>query len=107
MNTLPDQATLADYQTYIKTASEERGRTDRTDTEKIMMLTEELGEVAKEVRKHTGKFGYNKPKDSSELGAELVDVFNWLVDLANSNGIDLEQAFRAKWHRTATRVWDK
>jgi len=104
---LPSRPTLSDYQAYIKAQCEARGWTNRTDTERVMMLAEEIGEVAKEVRKHTGKFGYAKPETADALSAELVDVFNWLIDLANSNDVDLEQAFRAKWKFTETRTWDK
>ena len=103
---LPQRPTLSDYQTYVKAQCEARGWTDRTDTERVMMLAEEVGELAKEVRKHSGKFGYKKPATADELGAELVDVLNWLIDIANNNDIDLEKAFRAKWDKTQTRSWE-
>lgn len=102
---LNNNPTLSDYQAYIQQQCTARGWTDRTDTERVMMLAEEVGEIAKEVRKHSGKFGYDKPSDASELGEELVDAFNWLVDLANANDIDLETAFRSKWAKTDKRTW--
>ena len=106
MKSLPSGATMADIQTYIKTQCEVRGWTDRTDTDRIMMLAEEIGEVAKEVRKQTGRFGYSKPASTDALASEIVDVLNWLVDLANSNGIDIEDAFRQKWQKTDSRTWE-
>lgn len=106
MKSLHPKPTLADIQLFVKDQCEERGWTDRTDTDRIMMLAEELGEVAKEVRKHTGKLGYNKPESTESLALEIVDVLNWLVDLANNNQIDLEAAFRQKWQKTDSRSWE-
>lgn len=103
---LPSNPTLTDIQTYVKEQCKQRGWDERSDVERIMLLTEEVGELAKEVRKHAGKFGYRKPASSDALGDELVDVFNWLVDIANANDIDLETAFRRKWAKTDARTWD-
>lgn len=41
----------------------------------------------------------------AEVAEELVDVFNYLVALANRLDINLEAAFRAKNARNQTRSW--
>lgn len=105
MAQLPDQPSLADFQTYIQKTCEERGWDKRTSLEKMLFLTEEVGELAKAVRKEYGQYGYDKPADISHLAEELVDVFNYLLDIANGYGVDLETAFRSKWHTTAKRSW--
>lgn len=45
-------------------------------------LTEEVGELAKALRR----------RDAGELRHEFSDVFAWLTSLANLTGIDLDEA---------------
>ena len=104
MTTLPQQPTMADYQTYIDTICKERGWDKRTALEKMLFMTEEVGEVAKALRKELGYDG-SKPETIDHLSDELVDVVNYVIDIANMHGIDLEAAFRAKWEKNATRTW--
>jgi len=106
MDELPSNPTLGDLQRYIAARCKERGWDKHSDIEKLMFLTEEVGEVAKEVRRMTGKHGYKRPENTDHLGEELADVLNFVFDIANSNDIDLEKAFRAKWDTVATRIWE-
>lgn len=50
----------------------------------FVWFTEEVGELAKEVRR--------KPRDMDRLRAEFADVFAWLSTLASLLGIDLAEA---------------
>jgi NTP pyrophosphatase (non-canonical NTP hydrolase) len=104
MTTLKPNPTLADLQAFVEAHCKERGWNQRTAIEKMLFLTEEVGEVAKAVRLQHGIAGI-KPDDTTNLSEELVDVFNFLLDIATEYGIDFETAFRAKWQQTATRVW--
>lgn len=106
MNDLPSQPTLADCQAYVKAACEKRGWDKRTALEKMLFLTEEVGEVAKEIRKQAGTYGYKKPETTDDLASELVDVLNYLLDLANTYGIDLAEAFRKNWRKNIVRTWE-
>jgi NTP pyrophosphatase (non-canonical NTP hydrolase) len=72
----------------------------------MLFLTEEIGEIAKAVRKEHGTYGYNKPETSDHLAEELADAFNYILDLANHYDIDMEEAFRKKWQKNATRTWE-
>jgi NTP pyrophosphatase (non-canonical NTP hydrolase) len=103
MTNLPAQPTMADFQTYIKDVCRERGW-DKSVLEKMMLLTEEVGEVARAIRKEL-KIGDTKPETADHLAEELVDVLNYILDIANSYNIDMEAAFRAKWAKNATRTW--
>ena len=98
--------TISELQKFIENKCIERGWTERTDVERVMMLAEEIGEVAKEIRKHTGKFGHNKPENTDDLASELIDVLNWIVDIANNNKIDLGVAFQKKWQHNDRRTWN-
>lgn len=64
-------------------------------------LQQEVGELAREVGH---KFGNEKKKageESADLGGELIDVFFPLLCLANSQGIDLDQA----WKKHLDKLW--
>ena len=105
MKPLPQQASLADLQTYIYEQCAERGWDKRTVLEKMLFMTEEVGEVAKAIRKEAAMYGYEKPENTDHLAEELVDVFNYILDIANVYDIDLETAFRDKWEKNNTRDW--
>ena len=68
------------------------------------MLTEEVGEVAKAVRKEA-ELGYEKPETTDHLAEELVDVLNLTIDIANRFDIDMEQTFQSKWQKNFKRTW--
>lgn len=105
MAQLPKSATMADFQAYISEVCAERGWDKRTALEKMLFLTEEVGELAKAIRKEHGTYGYDKPATVDHLAEELVDIFNYLLDIANMHQIDMDAAFRAKWQTNAGRTW--
>lgn len=105
MAQLKPQPTLADVQRFIADVCAERGWNTRTPLQKMVLMTEEVGEVAKAIRKEEG-IGSKKPDNTDHLAEELVDVLNYLCDLANDYNIDLETAFRAKWEKNSTRSWE-
>ena len=105
MTQLPVSATMADFQTYIKNICIEKGWDKRTPLEKMLFLTEEVGELAKAIRKEHGVYGYDKPEDINHLAEELVDILNYVFDIANVYDVDLDTAFREKWEVNATRSW--
>lgn len=96
MATLPSQPTMADFQTYIKDVCHERGWDERPILEKMLFLSEEVGEVARAIRKEL-QIAKNEPKPATtdHLAEELVDVLNYVLDIANEYNIELEAAFRA------------
>ena len=59
----------------------------------LARLTEEVGELAREINHHYG----DKPKKASEgegsIAAELGDILFITVTLANSMGVDMTEAF--------------
>lgn len=105
MKKLHKSASLADYQSYIKIICEEKGWNKRSDIEKMLFLTEEVGELAKAVRKEHGGFGYQTPETKEHLEEELVDVFNYVLDIANTHEVNLHEAFVKKWERNERRLW--
>ena len=59
-------------------------------------ITEEVGELAKEVNNRFGPRTKKSPDDKTELSEELADVLFNLTCMANSNNIDLEEAWKRK-----------
>jgi NTP pyrophosphatase (non-canonical NTP hydrolase) len=95
MYQLPANPTLADYHALIRGLVLRRGYDKETVSEVFTLLVEEVGELAKAIRKVNGqKIGAHSKQH--EVAEEAADVFWLLIDICNRLGIDLEQAFRDK-----------
>jgi NTP pyrophosphatase (non-canonical NTP hydrolase) len=71
--------------------------------EMIAQLTEELGEIAKEV---AHLHGFKKKKDTEQtegLESEIGDLLFGIICLANSHGIYLEKAFEKTMEKKNNR----
>lgn len=84
---------LKEIQNKIKQLEKKKSWINSPDA-KVTFLIEELGEVAKWVRKSRRKRLTKKQKE--ELNLEFADVLQHLISLANSFGIDLEEGLRKK-----------
>lgn len=69
----------------------------------VARLTEEVGELAREINHRFGE----KPKKAGEaegsMALELADIVFVVICLANSQGIDLDEAFEAMMQKVRTR----
>jgi len=75
--------------------------------ELLARLTEELGELSREIQH---KYGMKKKKHTEvekELADELGDFFFVLICLANAEGIDLQQSLQNVLHKYNTRDKDR
>jgi len=102
---LPAEPTLSVLQNYIAEVCQERGWTKDSPPEKFVLFIEEVGELAKAIRKKSGLYSEAAKQSSFDLEEEFADVLSYLLDLANCHGIDLESAFRAKERVNESRVW--
>lgn len=101
---LKEHPMLNDFQQYVRDLIEERGFQEENIPEIFMLLTEEIGEMAKAARKCTGiKTDDNSRKP--DLSLEIADVFMYLLDICNYFDIDLEKAFRDKEEINKKRIW--
>lgn len=101
---LKKQPTLKDFQQYVKDLVIERGFEKGSVPEVFMLLSEEIGEMAKASRKCLNmKVDINSRKPDLEL--EIADVFIYLLDICNRFDVDLEKAFRDKEKINKKRVW--
>ena len=58
----------------------------------VVRLTEEVGELAREVNHRFGPKKKKDEEDNKEIGDEIGDIIFTLTCLANSQGIDLDEA---------------
>lgn len=75
--------------------------------ELLARLTEELGELSREVQH---KYGTKKKKNTEvekELADEMGDFFFVLICMANAEGIDLQQSLQNVLHKYNTRDKDR
>ncbi len=107
MAQLPEKPTLADYQAYMEQVCKERGWAKNTALELFLLFSEEVGELAKAIRRHHQLYiEPAKAHKQPNLAEEFADVFGYLLDLANHFEIDLEKAFRDKEIINSQRTWN-
>jgi len=106
MAEIKQNPTLRDFQEHIKQICKERGWDKNNPLEIFLLFSEEVGELAKAIRNRL-KLYHEEGKilQNDELGLELADVFNYLLDIANCFDVDLETAVREKERLNATRKW--
>jgi NTP pyrophosphatase (non-canonical NTP hydrolase) len=104
---LKDNPTLKDMQQYVADMEIERGFTDNTLLETYLLLIEEVGELAKCIRKspHTSLRTDAARVYQEDAAEEIADVIIVLTAVANRLGINLETAFRDKEDLNKKRVW--
>ncbi len=106
---LKEQPTLKDCQQFHRWLDKEKGFTGDLPTN-VMLLVEEVGEVAKEVRRLRTWSAVPDRADDMEgarlrLEEELADCLAYIAKLANYADIDLERAYVDKMRVNVTRVW--
>ena len=69
----------------------------------LARLIEEVGEVAREVNHQFGQKPRRPDEPHGDLALELADVLFVTVCLANSQGIDLDEAFERMMQKVTTR----
>ena len=69
----------------------------------MVMLTEEVGEVARIIAREYGDQSFKKSDKAKKLEEELADVLFVLICLANQTGIDLTKAFKKNLEKKTKR----
>jgi NTP pyrophosphatase (non-canonical NTP hydrolase) len=106
---LPPAAPMSEYQRYIHALETQHGWLKVDLVHNCFLMGEEVGELFKAIRKYNRLFdeGQTTPPDAARahVAEELVDVFNYLLAIANRTGVDLEEAFRQKNALNQQRTW--
>ena len=104
---MDENTSLKSLQTYVDEMVNVRGFADETPQDCLLLLTEELGELAKEVRKNHTHIKNDKSKASNHsLNGEMADVLMMLLALARTLDVDLLDAFKEKELENCTRNWE-
>ena len=103
---LAQSTTVTELQDYIKKTAADRGFSEETVTEKMLLMVEEIGELAKSLRKFTGlKVDSEKADKYSKVQHEMADIMFYLFDIANKLDINILEAFKEKEIENSKRVW--
>ena len=104
---LSDKSSINEIQSYIKKVMEVRGFNKEKSSDKILLLVEEVGELAKAIRKNESKLRIDKTKEYnySSVESEIADVFIVLLSICDILNIDLLKAFLNKEEENIKRIW--
>lgn len=100
-----EKSSLKDLLEYNKKMIEVRGFSGETPQDIMLLLTEELGELAKEVRKSTHIKMDSNASRTQNLDKEIADVFNYILSLCVATNVDLFEAFSKKEKENLKRTW--
>lgn len=100
-----DLDALKRIQAYVWQMNIDRGFNIEDPSKKMLMLTEEVGEVAKAVRKISG-LKFDKSTSQSDLAEEIADVFIVLLGLASRTDVDVAEAVKLKEEKNSKRSWN-
>jgi NTP pyrophosphatase (non-canonical NTP hydrolase) len=106
-NELNENKTLREVQEYIKKVIEIRGFNKQPPEQTMLLLTEEVGELAKAIRKDKTKMciDNNKINNYDTIESEVADVFIVLSTICNELNIDLYSAVKNKEKENINRKW--
>ena len=108
-NKLNEKNTLQEVQQYIKDVIEIRGFANQEIEKTMLLLLEEVGELAKSIRKNATNMGIdnNKANHYDTVESEVADVFIVLSSVCNKLDIDLYKALKDKEQENINRIWKK
>ena len=108
-NKLNEGNTLQEVQQYIKDVIEIRGFSNQEIEKTMLLLLEEVGELAKSIRKNVTDMGIdnNKANHYDTIESEVADVFIVLCSVCNKLDIDLYKALKEKEQENINRIWKK
>ncbi len=96
--------TLKELQAYVQEKAVERGFELKDHSKKLVMLMEEVGELAKAIRTIAG-IKFSDSTEKKEVADELADVQIVLLGVAQMCEIDMAQAVANKELKNETRTW--
>lgn len=108
-NKLNEKNTLQEVQAYIKEVIKIRGFANQEIEKTMLLLLEEVGELAKAVRKNATdmRIDKNKMNHYDTIESEVADVFIVLTSVCNKLDIDLYKSLKDKEEENIKREWKK
>lgn len=96
--------TLKELQEYVWQVNKERGFNLKSPSKKLVMLMEEVGELAKAIRKQEG-LKFTSTTTQTDVAEELADVLIVLLGLASILKVDIQTAVAEKEAKNRKRQW--
>ena len=98
---------ISQLQEYVAKKIKERGFEDETLHERLVLLMEEVGELAKACRKISGMNIDTSREIKYKVGEEIVDVLNMLFAVGIELDIDIEKEFFKKERKNDQRIYKR
>jgi len=86
---------LAAFQYYYRRVALQRGFKHEGPKDCLLLMVEEVGELAREIRRRERLVRHGPPSESSE-SKELADIFLYVVHMANVLDVDLSKVVQEK-----------
>lgn len=104
---LNENNTLHEVQKYIRDVIELRGFKNQDIAKTMLLLMEEVGELAKSIRKNATNMKIDERKIThyDTIESEIADVFIVLTSICNNLDIDLYKALKDKEKENIKREW--
>lgn len=104
---LNENNSLNEIQDYIRKMITIRGFSKQRVQDKMLLLLEETGELAKAIRKTLpeASIDYDKIENYTDIEEEIADVFIVLVSICNRLNINLYDAMKKKEAENIKRQW--
>ncbi len=106
---LDENDSLRTVQNYIKEVIDIRGFSNQPIGNTMLLLLEEVGELAKAIRKNATNMSIDTQKlyNYDTIDSEVADVFIVLTTICNKLNIDLFNSIIEKEKQNSQRVWKK
>ncbi len=107
-NKLNENNSLKEIQEYVNKINEIRGFNSQDITKTMLLLTEEIGELAKAVRKDATDMSVDSQKkyNYDTIESEVSDVLYVLLCVCNKLNIDAFNCLKEKEKKNINRTWE-
>ena len=102
-----EKNTIKNLQEYVHSKIKERGFDDESLHERLLLLTEELGELVNACRRISGMYVDKNREIKNEIGEEVVDVINMVFAVGIKLGLDIEREFIKKESKINKRNYER
>ncbi len=101
------KGTISHLQEYVAEKIKERGFEDESLHERLLLLTEELGELVNACRKISGMNVDKNREITNNTGEEIADVINLVFAVGIKLGLDIEKEFIEKNAKVDKRIYER
>lgn len=104
---LNNKNSIDEVQEYIRQVITIRGFSEQKVQDKMLLLLEETGELAKAIRKTLpeASVDYEKIENYTDIEEEIADVFIVLISICNKLNINLFDTIKKKEGKNIKRQW--